>query len=228
MIRVKRQELKYLIPYHEYIALTRRLDKVLVKDRNCTEGPYKISSLYYDDIFNSAYHQKVDGYSNRSKFRIRYYDDDLSYFKLEKKMKNESITNKDSVFINKEDVDNILSYKLDSLKERNEPLLNEFIRKLQQKHFCPKVLVEYDRLAYTHPVGNVRITFDQFVKGSYTNPTISEEKSVCYDAIESNMIVMEIKFNEILPLFIKSIIQTSNVSQQSISKYVLSRDLLFN
>ncbi len=219
----KRQELKFLISNYEFLSLQKKLDKILKRDEHSIDDFYRISSLYFDDIFNTAYHDKIDGYEHRSKFRIRYYDNNKNFFKLEKKMKFENITHKESIILSKLEVEEILHNKYDVIEQRPEEIIKELLFKLKGGLFKPKVIVEYFRLAYTYPVGNTRITFDKYVKGTFNKPNLFASNNLFYETIDSNFVVMEVKFNGQIPLFIKGLIQMSNVSQESVSKYVLSR-----
>lgn len=218
-----RQELKFLISTYDFLSLQKKLDKILKRDTHSINDFYRISSLYFDDIFNSAYHQKIDGYNQRSKFRIRYYDNNKKFFKLEKKMKFDNITHKESVTLSKIEVEEILNNQYDVIEQRPEEIIKELLFKLKGGLFKPKVIVEYLRLAYTYPIGNTRITFDKYVKGTFNKPDLFASNNLFFETIDSNFVVMEVKFNGQIPLFIKGLIQTSNVSQESVSKYVLSR-----
>jgi hypothetical protein len=57
-------------------------------------GQYTIRSLYFDDPFGGAYYEKIDGVCDRLKYRIRCYNYDTSYVKLECKEKHGSLTRK--------------------------------------------------------------------------------------------------------------------------------------
>lgn len=224
-IKSKRHEIKYLISYHDYIVLESKLSHILRPDIHCEKEPYKVTSLYYDDIDSSAYRDKIEGFSFRSKYRIRYYDSDLTSFKLERKSKSHQITSKNGVALTRENVEDILNKNYDCLKDSTSEVGNSFYRKIINGLFRPKVVVEYYRKAFTHPVGNLRITFDTDVKASFTNTNIFDKNLILLNAIPRDKVVMEIKFNGELPIYIRSLLQTRNVMAASLSKYVVSRQL---
>ena len=58
------------------------------------DGRYLIRSIYFDNYRDKALREKIDGVSRREKFRIRYYNDDISYMTLEKKVKDNSLCRK--------------------------------------------------------------------------------------------------------------------------------------
>ena len=81
-----RHELKYGIGYLQYLELRNRLRAVMRTDANTNvDGRYLVRSVYFDNYEDKALREKINGISEREKFRIRYYNDDLSYIMLEKK-----------------------------------------------------------------------------------------------------------------------------------------------
>ena len=78
-----RHELKYYISYPEYYNLVSRLSVSMRRDEHAaaTNG-YFIRSLYFDDMYNSAYYDKEAGVMERSKYRIRIYNNSPKQIKL--------------------------------------------------------------------------------------------------------------------------------------------------
>lgn len=58
------------------------------------EGSYRITSLYFDTPSDTALRQKLEGVDRREKFRLRYYGEDLSFIRLEKKFKMNGLCGK--------------------------------------------------------------------------------------------------------------------------------------
>ena len=85
-----RHELKYLVDERDLILLENRLKTVMKTDRHCENGVYEIRSVYFDDYKDSALNQNLMGISPRFKYRIRIYNGEKSYIRLEKKIKNSS------------------------------------------------------------------------------------------------------------------------------------------
>ena len=86
-----RHEIKHEITYHDMIILRKRLQTVMKRDSYAKDGIYKIRSLYFDNISDKALREKIDGVNHREKFRIRYYNDDTSFIRLEKKSKKSGL-----------------------------------------------------------------------------------------------------------------------------------------
>ena len=90
-----RHELKYALSPGDELALRRRIRAVIPHDAHAgPDGRYRIRSIYFDNIYDKALREKIDGVQKREKFRIRYYNDDLSYIVLEKKFKYNALCQK--------------------------------------------------------------------------------------------------------------------------------------
>ena len=82
-----RHELKYSISLADRLALAQRLRPLMQRDPHTDEtGRYTIRSVYFDNYKDKALREKLSGVQTREKFRIRYYNEDLSFITLEKKI----------------------------------------------------------------------------------------------------------------------------------------------
>ena len=83
-----RHELKQMINRGDDHILASRLRHIFRRDGNSgADGTYKVTSLYFDTPEDLALRQKTDGTDRREKFRLRYYGNDKSFIRLEKKIK---------------------------------------------------------------------------------------------------------------------------------------------
>ena len=74
-----RHEIKHLITQADAAAIRSNLMAVASIDPHARkDGAYRIRSLYFDDLRNTALWEKLDGVNERRKFRIRYYNANLS------------------------------------------------------------------------------------------------------------------------------------------------------
>ena len=87
----------------------------------------------------------------------------------------------------------------------------------------PVVIVEYDRIPYVYPNGNVRVTLD-------TNIAFSSAVGCFLDAQIPKSLVMplgqqllEVKYDEYLPDFLYRSLQLPSLQQTAFSKYYLCR-----
>jgi len=200
-----------------------RLDNMLKRDEYCKNQKYIITSVYFDDYKNGAYMQKINGDSVRYKYRIRFYNNDTTFLKLERKSKVHQMTQKLSARLTPDEVKEIYNGNYEFLKDKEEDIFKDFYIKLSHGLIKPKVIVKYERIAFVHPVGDLRITFDYNVKTSNNQVNIFDENIAYVPAMGADETIMEIKFNGVIPDHIRSIIQTANTMQSSSSKYVYSR-----
>ncbi len=82
-----RHEWKHEITAFDVLCLRQRLSAVMQADPHALGGRYRVRSLYFDDLRDTALREKLDGVSHREKFRLRCYNGDDSYLVLEKKSK---------------------------------------------------------------------------------------------------------------------------------------------
>ncbi|NLB18282.1 MAG: VTC domain-containing protein, partial [Syntrophomonadaceae bacterium] len=80
-----------------------RLKYVAQLDKNSVGASgYKIRSLYFDNYADKAVTEKLSGLSRREKFRLRYYNDDPFFIRLEKKAKSNRLCYKENSLITQE------------------------------------------------------------------------------------------------------------------------------
>lgn len=215
-----RHEKKFVIHPIEAITFQKRLIRLLKRDDHADKNGYSIRSLYFDNPYLKAYSQNVDGDMMRSKFRIRVYNQDFDNIKLEKKSKNNIMTGKESVKLEKEEVEKILNNDIEFLKDRLGLYL-EFYNEMTKELLKAKVIVEYRRIPFIYDSSQVRVTFDHNIVASHKIRDFLSDKEI--DGLKhKSMVVMEIKFNDSLPYFIRNMIQFGNGSQTACSKYKLA------
>lgn len=218
-----RHEWKHMVNPADDFLLANRLQKLFRHDENAdSHGVYRVSSLYFDTPYDKALRQKLDGVNLREKFRLRYYGDDLSFIRLEKKFKINGLCGKHSVRVPEDQVRRILEGSFDCLLESENPLLLEFYSKLKGQQLMPKTVVTYDREAFLYDPGNVRITLDRNLRtamgpGSFLDP------GMYHWDMSDGMTVLEVKYDEFLPEIVRLAVQTPNRQASAYSKYALCR-----
>lgn len=219
-----RHELKHYINLGECAILRSKLSAVMKMDPNA--GPnknYLIRSLYFDTPDDKALMEKISGVDNREKFRMRLYNCDDSYIRLEKKIKVNCLTAKFSVHLTKEQCKDILSGKIEWLKASDNSLLRELYEKMQHEQFKPKAIVDYLREAYIFSAGNVRITIDKSIKTALNSTDLFNENLSTVETLDGRMAILEVKYDAFLPEIINDLIQLGDRSKVSVSKYALCR-----
>lgn len=220
-----RHELKFAIPYADYLSMRTRLQKVMSKDPHTdASGTYHIRSIYFDNSNDKALREKIDGVGKREKFRIRYYNDDFSFITLEKKMKINNLCLKYDAQISEEECRKILNGDLAFMKDHTEEVVKELYAKMHYQMLKPRVLVSYVREPYIYPVGHVRVTFDSQIRTSLFHQEFLTKKIQDISATDTPQdMILEVKYDAFLPEIIQDLIQTPGIRQQAFSKYSTCR-----
>ena len=156
-----RHEIKHIISPGDAAAIRTNLSTVAKIDPHAKEkGCYCIRSLYFDDPMDTALHEKLDGVNERRKFRIRYYNDDLTYIMLECKMKRDGVGCKPQEKLTLEEVKKILRGDIAWMVTSNRPLLVALYVDMKVRKLQPKTVVQYKRVPFVYGPGNVRVTID--------------------------------------------------------------------
>lgn len=222
-----RHENKFIINYAQKICIENSINGILQKDNHLKNDTYNIRSIYFDDYAHSCYFENENGTDPREKFRIRIYDCNENFIRLELKKKRKLMTLKEKCVISKNQLEDIIN----GLPLKNfsdlDPLLKKFEMQRQMKFLKPDVIVEYDRLPYIYNLGNVRITFDMNLTSSndFNNFFLPQNKKRA--VFSNNMLVLEVKFDEFLPEYIENIIYPFMHQRTSFSKFYMCRHFSF-
>ena len=131
-----RHEEKHQVNLREALVLSRRLEKLFPRDPHAgPEGFYQVVSLYYDDPYDTALRQKLDGVDRREKFRLRYYGEKPAFFKLEKKYKVKGLCGNGAgawQYTNEKHIPPIPGNVDCNIAYKNDPLI---IKSLHLNHF---------------------------------------------------------------------------------------------
>lgn len=219
-----RVEDKYVLPAAEMDAMQARIAAILPPDRGADDQGYKISSLYFDDLFDTHLRDTIEGNPFRRKYRIRIYDDSFDTIKLEVKSKRYNRTAKAVQEITYDEMRSLMAGEvIASPVDLSDPR-TEFDLAIQSSGLRPKVIVTYERKAFTYQAGNVRITFDRNIRCSDWVEAFGDP-SLVYDAPDGACAVLEIKYDEFLPDFIAQTLENDVMIQTAHSKYRLCREL---
>lgn len=216
-----RHEYKYEIPYADYTAMRGRLRAVMKPDPHAGEdGRYVVRSIYFDNSDDKALREKTEGFPKREKFRIRFYNDDLSHVMLEKKIKTGRLSLKYSAPVTEDECRRILSGDTGWMKEHPDDLVRELYAKMKYQQLRPRLMVSYLREPYVYPAGNVRVTFDSEIRTSLFRRELLTEGASDISATDMPQdMILEVKYDAFLPEIIQDIIQSDGIRQQAFSKY---------
>lgn len=227
--RQYRNEWKYCCNVLDLKLLETRLGEVLHTDQHSgIKGGYSVRSLYFDDYINTCAKQNEAGVPDRFKWRVRYYGGGTSkHMHLEFKRKRNGRGIKKSCKITEEELNLILNGEPEKvLWATDEELLKRFCYEIMTRGFRPKVIVDYDRIAYTEPIANVRITLDKNISASYEFNKFLSGDYLKIPLQADNNHILEVKFDNILPGYIRNIVDSFGMEQTSFSKYYIGRKKL--
>ena len=197
--------------------------------RNKPDGRYRISSLYLDAPDLALYRQTQAGEKDRFKLRVRTYDDDPSHpAYLEVKRKVNNVVHKRRVGLGRDDARTLMMRHspgtvLSRLIETRRADAEYFSHHMERLSALPAIRVQYMREAY-EATGNepVRVTMDSELRHAVTlNDDLGHTSGDWIDTPVSGIII-EIKFTERFPWWVKEFIRGFELRQQSVPKYILS------
>lgn len=216
-----RHELKYLINHPGKKLLTKRFKELLTLDKHASGGAYTIRSLYFDDYWNSSYEEKEAGILMRKKYRIRIYNYSDQSIKLERKKKFGAHIYKESAPLTREETERIIKGDYRFLLKSPHPLCQEFYYECMTNLMRPRVIVDYEREPWVFDVGTVRLTFDSNLRAAIGSFDIFDDSLPTLPIFEPGKLVMEVKYTELLPQMVKSIVAAESDEFLAVSKYVL-------
>lgn len=217
-----RHEWKHEISYGDMLVLRQRLSAVMKRDAHTVDGKYKIRSLYFDNASDKALREKIDGVNIREKFRIRYYNNDTSVIRLEKKSKINGLCSKESEIISLEQAKAISKGNYDWMIDSGVPLIQELYSKIMGQGLRPKTIVDYIREPFVFSAGNVRVTIDYNIRSGMNCTDFLNPECVTVPVGEMP-IILEVKWDEYLPDIIRDAVAIPNCRVGAFSKYAVCR-----
>jgi hypothetical protein len=131
---------------------------------------------------------------------------------------------KETVKITREEADRMINKDFDFLAKTENQLLKDFYLETRCNLMRPVVIVEYEREAYIQPIGAVRVTFDTQLRTSLGYSKFFEENYYCMSTLEQKGIILEVKYNEVLPHYISGFFPSTISPQQAKGKFVICRN----
>ena len=216
-----RHEWKHELTWLDLLNIRQRLRAVAQPDPHAVEGCYQIRSLYFDTLSDRALREKLDGVNRREKFRIRYYNHDLSVIHLEKKSKLNGLGTKASAALTAAEAQAIVEGNWDWMALSGRPLVEELYSKLRTG-LRPRTIVDYTREPFIYPPGNVRVTFDYNIRTGLSCTDFLNPECVTIPAGDAP-ILMEVKWDAYLPDIIRDAVQVPGRHAAAFSKYAQCR-----
>ena len=216
-----RHEIKHEISYSDMLDIRRRLSAIARRDAHARDGRYHIRSLYFDTPEDTALKEKLLGVAKREKYRIRCYDGDVTFIRLEKKTKIGGLGTKDMAPLTPDQVLKIINGDYEWLIDEEDELLRQFYAAIRNERLQAKTVVDYTREPFIYDPGNVRVTLDYDIRSGlklqdmldFTAPTVPVKESPR---------ILEVKWDNFLPEVIRQAVQLP-IREQAYSKYAACR-----
>ncbi len=223
-----RHEMKYVCTNAQKVLIESHIKGIVQLDSNAKKsqeynGYYNIRSLYFDDIYNSCYYENENGTDMREKFRIRIYNNCKDRILLENKKKIRGKTQKLSCELTEEQCNRLIEGKEIPFDNKTPDLLRKLLLQRKTKLLKPVVIVDYDRIPYVNPNGNVRITFDLNISSSQRLENFLGGDIGKRPIMPANEHILEVKWDNYIPDYIHHSLQIGELRQTAFSKYYLCR-----
>ena len=219
-----RQEWKIPINHFDSVILRSRLQQVMQPDRHASHGDgiYFIRSLYFDTPEDTALREKLDGVNRREKYRIRYYDYDISKITLEKKFKHHGVGTKFHAPLSVGQTQQLVDGDIAWMSQSPYSLIQELYYQILTKQLRPTTIVDYTREAYVYQPGNIRVTLDYNLRTGLSCTKFLDQQ-VPTIAPPDEPMVMEVKWDHYLPDVIRAAVHLPGCHVTAFSKYAACR-----
>lgn len=221
----KRYELKYLINAQQFQQIQVELNQHMELDEFCSKtGYYRIYNVYFDTEHDDIIRKSISKPYYKEKLRLRSYGcplrmDEPVFFELKKKIGG--VVAKRRAVTNLNQVAHLTEKGLITLPNRykDRQVHTEIAAFLKKYNAKPKVYISYQRTAYFEKVNpDLRISFDRNIltRRDQVNLLSGDYGT---ELLEKNQILMEVKCDGHLPLWLSRSFTEQKVFRTSFSKY---------
>jgi hypothetical protein len=233
-----RYELKYIIDEGQAASIRSFLRGYLEPDEHAipeNNFNYPVHSLYCDAPDLPLYYGTIHGLKNRFKLRIRFYDDNPShpaFFEIKRRIHD--VIKKERAMVQRRAAQKfLLGYRpnvTDLAGDRNGKslaALTNFVTTYLEIGARPCVYVSYLREAYVAADNdNVRLTFDRRLSAGQFDPVSSLMPPLRPWAATVPGVVLELKFTDRYPSWMRELVNNLNLWRCSMAKYVACVDTM--
>lgn len=221
-----------MISMQQYERLTVELADQMRCDKNGDNGRYSVTSLYFENDKKQIYFETKNKLQYRQKLRLRVYGETdsagIAFFEVKQKHKN--VVNKRRLTMPLSEAYRYLEEGgqdgLGDFQVSNPQVLKEVDYFLKYYQLRPEMIVSYDRHAL-HGIedADLRLTFDFNLK-CRKQDLLLEHGGYGENFIDPNLVVLEVKVDHSVPLWLVRILQKLDCEQRSASKFCTSMELL--
>lgn len=220
-LNFRRFEFKYPAPRSSIQEVTEQILNYMVWDEYAeNDQGYEVYSLYFDCDEFSIFRDKLNGFKNRKKIRIRTYkNSDGNPIFLEIKRKSGDIILKDRMLIENKHFEDFYRdvFSIFKLEKYRSDFCNEFVYEIAKNQLKPQTLIKYKRKAFFSKFDrNFRLTIDYDIAfGKVWGPTFDTD----YKIADNDLALVEVKFNGAMPRWFHNILELCALTKDTFSKY---------
>lgn len=219
-----RHEYKYLCTPADLALERARLERLLKPDPHAgPDGSYDIRSVYFDDPENRCFFENEDGESPRAKYRLRIYNKNAGFIRLEKKSKLQGMTRKEAATLSRAQAETLLCGQIPRQAAGQDERLTRLLAEMRLLALRPVVVVRYRRTPFVLETGNVRITLDEEISSSQAVGRFLDADLPMRPVLGGGQGVLEVKWDEFLPSWLKESMELEALRWSGFSKYDLCR-----
>ena len=222
-----RYELKYIMRYAHAKRVMEHMGDYLVPDAYGDKyGNYILSSLYYDTDDFLFYWQKLEGLKHRRKLRIRLYEtkevptpETIVYVEIKERV--DKIIRKRRIKVPLKDAWKLCDDREEVVHEKRDRAAHDEILHMTHAYdLYPQVITSYHRKAFngTEYDPGLRVTFDTNLRYRRADLDLTSKKLGRF-MIDPDLVIMEIKANNSIPIWITQMVAHHDIQLKRISKY---------
>ena len=217
-----RFELKYLLPHKQAREFVRAISGHVHTDDNAQhDGFYKVASLYYDSPGLLCYWEKLDGEKYRRKVRVRTYGVEPKDAFVEIKQRyNLSVQKRRCRLPIDVAQDTMADIVRGTYRGGADPVSDEVFLLTQRYRYEPKLIISYNRMAFFDDYkSDLRITLDRNIRARSLSLDLTKDRLRGHHAIPPTIVLLEVKFNEVMPRWLCTTLNAFDAQIQRVSKY---------
>ena len=131
---------------------------------------------------------------------------------------------KESIVINRKIAKELIKGNYGVLLDIKSDVAKKIYNIMASGYYRPKVIIEYDRIAYLTTT-TTRITFDLNVRRSYDFDNFFNDKINYFNVTDGKDVILEVKYDRCLEPYIGTILNNKEARYQSVSKYIMGRNV---
>ena len=216
IVVMKRYELKYILTKEQADFLVGAIKDHMHIDKY---GLTQVASLYYDTCDSRLIRNSLEKPEFKEKIRLRSYGlantDQEVYLELKRKAYGVVYKRRVSTKIN--DVNDFFAYKSEINAHAQIAKEITYFRNFYGS-LIPKCLIIYDRVAYETEGSSLRLTLDYNPRYRLDNLRLDYSMEGI-PLLDDNKAILEIKAQDMIPLWLSHILDQGKIYKQSFSKY---------